>query len=128
MNNCVVVSQENEVVKAYMKSDQVKTFLEKVIDPPLTSHILMSRLVFLMSNLSKLYIQENFLPLLIKFFDRLLWFFKEKEKKIQYSLIDLNSLFHLAHYFLSIFDFDLYLISQNFTTSNPNFITSTSIN
>ena len=117
MNNCVVVSKKNQIVKAYMKSTRVKKFLEQSLDEHLSSLTLMSRLVFLMSNLSQVYTQEDFLPLLIKFFDRLLIFLKNSGKFLNYSLIDLSSLFNLVNYFLSTIDFDLFIIKTNFTQS-----------
>lgn len=117
MNNCVVVSQENGVVKAFLKAPRVRLFLEAVIDHELSCHSLMSRLVFLMASLSKLYPQEDFLPLLVKFFDRLLLYLQAASPQLAYSLIDLSSLFHLAHYFLSTVDFDLYVVSTNFSSS-----------
>jgi hypothetical protein len=118
MNNCVVVSKNNPIVKAYMKSPRVKKFLEQCLDYNLNSLTFMSRLVFLMSNLSHLYTQEDFLPLLVKFFDPLLLFLQSTPQSIEYSLIDLISLFNLANYFLSTVDFDLFIVKTNFTQSN----------
>ena len=120
MNNCVVVSKKNSIVKAYMTSPRVKLFLEKTLDDHLSSLTLMSRLVFLMSNLSQLYFKTDFLILLVKFFDRLLIFLKNTPKESTYSLIDLISLFHLAKYFLSTVNFNLNSLKELSKHSRPD--------